>query len=233
MSRVFATAFFTFRELVRSRLLAVFFLAVVVLSFLAYLLAYLSYGDPIHIFMDLGLAGMQATGLLVLLLSLAVTYQTEMEQKAAFLHLTKPLTRGEYLLGRIIGFWLVNLLVLGGMTVFVGGFIILKGGWYPLFLPAVLLIMLEMLVLSVLGLAYQMIATSMVGTVLFSFFTAALGHSISQLRWVLEHKPAPVVKAVLNVLYYFLPNLELFNLRDRLYDPELVLGLAQTGDILH
>jgi hypothetical protein len=62
MSRVFATAFFTFRELVRSRLLAVFFLAVVVLSFLAYLLAYLSYGDPIHIFMDLGLAGMQATG---------------------------------------------------------------------------------------------------------------------------------------------------------------------------
>ncbi len=232
MSRVAAMAAFTFRELVRSRLLSVFVIAVGVLCALAYLLAYLSYGDPLHIFMDLGLAGMEAAGLLVLLLSLALTYQTEMEQKAAFLHLTKPLTRGEYLLGRILGFWAVNALVLLGMAALVVGFVVWKGGAYPLLLPAVALILLEMFVLSALGLAYQMIATSMVGAVLFSFFTAALGHSVSQIRWVIERDPAPWLKGILNGMYYLLPNLEMFNLRDRLYDPALVFGAAQWMDLL-
>jgi len=232
MMRVVAMSFFTFRELIRSKLLAVFVLAVVLLCGLAYLLAYLSYGDPLHIFMDLGLAGMEGAGLLVLLLSLALTYQTEMEQKAVFLHLTKPLTRGEYLLGRVLGFWAVNVLVLLGMAAIIGGFTVWHGGAFGLFLPAVALILLEMLVLSVLGLAFQMIATSMVGTVLFSLFTAALGHAVSQIQWVIERNPAPVVKTLLRGMYYLLPNLEMFNLRDRLYDPALVFGGTQWADVI-
>lgn len=232
MSRILSMASFTFRELVRSKLWAVFVLAVVLLSALAYLLAYLSYGEPLRIFVDLSLAGMEAVGLLVLLLSLALTYQTEMEQKAVFLQLTKPLTRGEYLLGRVLGFWAVELVVLWAMAGLVGGFTLLQGGRFPLFLPSVFLLSLEMLLLCALGLAYQMIATSMVGTVLFSLFTALLGHSLTQVRWVLEHKPAPVIKAVLTVMSCLLPNLEMFNLRDRMDDPTIVFGAAQAGDVL-
>ena len=232
MIRVAAMAQFTFRELIRSKLLAVFILAVVLICGLAYLLAYLSYGDPLRIFMDLGLAGMEGAGLLVLLLSLALTYQTEMEQKAIFLHLTKPLTRGEYLLGRVLGFWAVIVLVLLGMAVIVGGFVALHGGHDPFFIPSVMLILLEILMLSVLGLAFQMIATSMVGVVLFSLLTASLGHAVSQIQWVIERNPAPMVKALLRGMYYLLPNLEMFNLRDRLYDPALVFGVSQWMDVL-
>jgi ABC-type transport system involved in multi-copper enzyme maturation permease subunit len=232
MNRVRAVAWFTFRELIRSRMMAVWALGILVLCALAYLLAYLSYGDPLRIFMDLGLAGLEAAGLMILLLSLAVTYTIEMEQKAVFLQLTKPLTRGEYLLGRVLGFWLVNCMALSGMALFIGGFTLLYGGHYPLFIPAVLLVMLQMLVLTTLGLSYQMIATSMVGTVLFTFFTFFLGHAASQIRWLLEKNPAPFLKAVLNVSYYVLPNLEMFNLKDRLYDPALVFGALQWRDVL-
>ena len=231
MSRVAAVAWFSFRELVRSKLLVVWLLAVGLLCAVAYLLAYLSYGEPLRIFMDLGLAGLEAAGLVVLLLELAVTYNTDMEQKAVFLQLTKPLTRGEYLLGRVLGFWMVNTLVLLGMALFIGGFIALHHGHYPLFWAAAALVMLQMFLLTTLGLAYQMIATSMVGTVLFTFFTSILGHAVSQIRWVLDKKPDPIIRFLLNVTYYLLPNLEVFNLKDRLYDPTLNLATIPLGDI--
>src|ERR1039457_4023042 len=124
MSRVFTVGFFTFRELIRSKMLFVWVISVVVLCGLAFLLSILSYGEILNIFMDLGLVGMEVSGLLVLILSLAVTYTTEMDQKAIFLHLAKPLTRGEYLLGRILGFYLVNSLVVLGMGLVVVGLVV-------------------------------------------------------------------------------------------------------------
>ncbi len=89
----------------------------------------LSYGDILRIFMDLGLVGIEASGLIVLMLGLAVTYTTEMDQKAIFLQLAKPVTRGEYLLGRILGFYLMNaLVVLLGMAAVVIFLVVFIGG---------------------------------------------------------------------------------------------------------
>jgi hypothetical protein len=93
MRHIFTVGLFTFRELIRSKMLFVWLISVIVLCGLAFLLSILSYGDILNIFMDLGLVGMEISGLMVLILSLAVTYTTEMDQKAIFLHLSKPLTR--------------------------------------------------------------------------------------------------------------------------------------------
>ncbi len=234
MKRVLAVTAFTFRELIRSRLLFVWLISVIVLCGLDFLLSILSFGSTLQIFMDLGLAGMEISGLLVLLLGLAVTYTTEMDQKAIFLHLAKPLTRGEYLLGRILGFFLVNCLVVLGMgLVIVGLVVFLGGGTVPvLFYECVVFILLEMFVLTTLGLTYQMIATSMVGVVLYTFFTVFLGQCIGEVQWLLNQQLSHWVKVLLRVVYYILPNLEAFNLKDRLYDPNLVLGWAQWQDIL-
>jgi ABC-type transport system involved in multi-copper enzyme maturation permease subunit len=233
MRRVLVVAATTFRELVRSRLLVVWTLGVAGLCSLSFLLSFLSYGDILRIFTDLGLAGMEGAGLMVLLLALAVTYNTEMEQKAVFLQLTKPLTRGEYLLGRCLGFFAVNVLVLAGMAAVIAGVVLVLGGQTPPgFLAAVILLILAQWVLTVVGLAYQMVATSMVGCVLYAFFTALLGHLVSHLRWLLEQQPAPLVKFLLNVAYLLLPNMEVYNLKDRLYQPGPLLDLPLTGDVL-
>lgn len=234
MRKILTVGLFTFRELIRSRLLFVWLISVVVLGGLAFLLSILSYGDILKIFMDLGLVGMEVSGLIVLLLSLAVTYNTEMDQKAIFLQLAKPLTRGQYLLGRVLGFYLVNALVVLGMgSVVVGLVVFVGGGQVPVFFyDCVLFLQLEMFVLTVVGLTFQMIATSMVGTVLYTFFTIFLGHCIGEVEWLLSQQLAPAVRFLLKVVYYCLPNLEVFNLKDRMYDPALVLGLAQWEDVL-
>lgn len=234
MRRILEVAVFTFRELIRSNMLFVWIISIIVLGGLAFLLSILSYGDILNIFMDLGLAGMEIAGLLVLILSLAVTYTTEMDQKAIYLHLAKPVTRGEYLLGRIFGFFMVNALVVLGMGLIVIGLVIFVGGGQVplLFFQCVVFLLLEMFVLTTLGLTFQMIATSMVGVVLYTFFTVFLGHLIGEIQWLLSKQLAPWVKWILQAVYYTLPNLEIFNLKDRVYDPTLVLGATQWEEVL-
>ncbi|HTC22053.1 MAG TPA: hypothetical protein VK859_14450 [bacterium] len=233
MNRILAVSRFTFRELIRSNMLFIWLVSVVVLCGLAFLLSILSFGSILQIFMDLGLTGMEISGLLVLLLGLAVTYTTEMDQKAIYLHLAKPLTRGEYLLGRILGFYAVISLVVLGMGLVVFGLVVTAGGQVPaLFYDCVLFILLEMFVLTVVGLTYQMIATSMVAVFLYAFFTIFLGHCIGVVEWLLNQELSHWVKTMLKVIYYLLPNLEAFNLKDRIYDPNLVLGPAQWEEIL-
>ena len=234
MNRILSLTLFTFRELIRSKMLYIWLISVVVLCGLAFLLSILSYGEVHSIFMDLGLVGMEVSGLMVLILSLAVTYNTEMDQKAIFLHLCKPLTRGEYLLGRIFGFFMVNGLVVLGMGLVIVGLVRFVGGGQipPLFYDCVIFILLEMFTLTVLGLTFQMIATSMVGVVGYSFFTIFLGHLTGEIQWLLSKQLAPAAKLGLQVVYYCLPNLEIFNLKDRMYDPTLVMGMAQWEEVL-
>jgi ABC-type transport system involved in multi-copper enzyme maturation permease subunit len=231
---ILSVTFFTFRELIRSKMLYVWSISVVVLCGLSFLLSILSYGDILRIFMDLGLVGIEASGLIVLMLGLAVTYTTEMDQKAIFLQLAKPVTRGEYLLGRILGFYLINALVILGMAAVVIFLVVfIGGGQVPaLFYSCLAFILLEMFVLNTLGLTLQVIGTTMVGVVLYAFFAIFLGHLIGEIQWLLQMQLTPLIKGVLQVVYYCLPNLEIFNLRDRVYDPTLVLTWAQWQDVL-
>lgn len=225
-------AFFTYRELFRSNLLIVWIVSVLGIGGLSFLLSILSYGDSLKIFTDLGLAGTELAGWMVLLLSLAVTYTTDMDQKAIFLQLAKPITRGEYLLGRVIGFFLMNLLVILGNVAVLALMVLAAGGSIPpFFFSSVCFMLLEMLVLTFLGLTYQMIATSMVRVVLYTFFTILLGRMIGEIQWLLQKEHAPFLKAVLTVVYYCLPNLQIFDLKDRIYDPALVLGPTQWNEL--
>jgi len=234
MKRIATVALYTFRELIRSKLLFVWAISVVLLCGLAYLLSILSYGEILQIFTDLGLAGMEIAGLLVLLLSLVVTYTTEMDQKAIYLQMAKPLTKGEYLLGRVLGFYMVNALVVLGMGLVVVGLVVFVGGGSvsPFFFQATVFLLLEMFVLTFVGLTYQMIATSMVGVFLYTFFTIFLGHCVGEIEWLMTKQLTPYVRAILKGVYYILPNLEIFNLKDRIYDPGLVLGWGQWQEVL-
>ena len=185
---------FTFRELIRSKMLFVWIISVVVLSGLAFLLSLLSFGEVHKIFMDLGLVGMELSGRWSCFCGPGRQLHHRNGTESHFLQLTKPITRGEYLLGRILGFFLVNVMVMLGMGVVVVGLVVFIGGGVvpPLFYGCTAFLVLELFVLTVLGLTFQVIATSMVGVVLYSFFTIFLGHWIGEIQWLLQQAIGPV-----------------------------------------
>jgi len=234
MNKVFSVARFAFRELIRSKMLYIWMVSAVVFCGIAFLLSILSFGEVHKIFLDLGLVGMEFSGLLVLILSVAVTYNTEFDQKAIYLQLAKPVTRGEYLLGRVFGFFAVVALVVIGMGLFIAGLVLFvgRGSVDLLFVDSGLFMLMEMFVLTTLCLSFQMIGTSMVGVVLYSLFVIFLGHCIGQVEWLLNQQIADYVKTILRIVRFLLPNLEVFNLKDRIYDPNLVLGWSQWSEAL-
>jgi len=231
MKKVLTVAAFTYRELIRSNMFYVWLVSVVVLSGLAMVLSMLSFGDSVKIFLDLGLVAMEMGGTIVLLLSLAVTYNTEMDQKAIFLQLAKPITRGEYLLGRVLGFYMVVGLFVLGMGLVIAGLGVCWGGTIPgLFWASSVYLLMEMFLLCTLGLTFQMMGTTMVGSFLYTVFTIFLGHLIGEIEWLLGQDIASWIKTLLRYIEIVLPNMEVFNLKDRLYDPTLILGWAQYRD---
>jgi ABC-type transport system involved in multi-copper enzyme maturation permease subunit len=234
MRKIFSVTGFTFRELIRSRMLYIWFLSALVFCALALLLSLLSFGEVHKIFMDLGLVGMEWSGTLVLILSLAVTYNTEFDQKAIYLQLAKPVTRGEYLLGRVFGFFSVVSVVVVGMGLLIAGMVVFVGGGKvtDAFIYSSLFLMIEMFVLTTLGLALQMIATSMVGVVLYTMFIIFLGHCVGQVEWLLNQDLAPAVKTILRIVHFLLPNMEAFNLKDHIYDASFVLGWTEWREVL-
>lgn len=233
MKKTTAVAVLTFRELVRSRVLLVWALLALFLAGVAYLLTLLSYGEHEKIFLDLGFAGAHLAGFLMILLGLAAGYQTDYEQKGILLHLSKPIERREFLLGRILGFYAVTALSVCGMAGLL--FFILwwiTGDFLPLYFSALGGLLLEFFVVSALGLFFQTLATSMAACVLYTAFFIFLGHLISQLRWVMEKTGDALLRWVLLILQYLLPNLEAFNLKNRIWDPEGMPTAAQWGDLI-
>ena len=103
VSRLLAVAANTFRETVRERVLynLVFFAILMTLSGL--LLGQLSIRQDEKILKDIGLAAMDFFGVLIAVFMGTGLVSKEIERRSLYPLLAKPLTRGEFFLGKFAG----------------------------------------------------------------------------------------------------------------------------------
>ena len=116
MSRLLAVAANTFRETVRERVLynLVFFAILMTLSGL--LLGQLSIRQDEKIIKDIGLAAMDLFGMLIAVFMGIGLVSKEIERRSLYPLLAKPLTRGEFFLGKFAGLAFTLLVNLAVMT---------------------------------------------------------------------------------------------------------------------
>ena len=103
MSRLLAVAANTFRETVRERVLynLVFFAILMTLSGL--LLGQLSIRQDAKVLKDIGLAAMDLFGTLIAIFIGVGLVSKEIERRSLYPLLAKPLSRGEFFLGKFTG----------------------------------------------------------------------------------------------------------------------------------
>jgi ABC-type transport system involved in multi-copper enzyme maturation permease subunit len=227
VSRLLAVAANTFRETVRERVLynLVFFAIVMTLSGL--LLGQLSIRQDEKIIKDVGLAAIDFFGLLIAIFIGVGLVSKEIERRSLYPLLAKPLTRGEFFLGKFAGLaftLLVNVSVMTAgiyLTLLATGrrpdLLILRGV-YPLYLGLLLVVALAMLFSTVTSSALAVVCT--VGLVIAGRFSDV----IRNMREVAPETPAWLV----DVLYYAIPNFRNFDFKDKVAygDPVPVLALA-------
>src|SRR5437879_8889655 len=151
-TRVLLIARNAFREAVRDRVLYNLVLFVLLLTAAAVFLGELSGGQEAKIIVDLGLSATLLFGTFIaILVGVGLVYK-EIERRTLYAILSKPVGRGEFLLGKYLGLCLtllVNVAIMGvGLSL---ALIYVKRGWNPLVAriwPAILLLYVELIILT-------------------------------------------------------------------------------------
>lgn len=208
--RVGAIARNAFREAVRDRVLYNLVLFVLLLTAGAVFIGELSASQESKIIVDMGLSAMLLFGVFIaIFVGVGLVYK-EIERRTVYAMFSKPVGRGEFLVGKYLGLCLtllINVVVMGaGVSL---ALIYVKGGWTPLALniwPAVLLIYMELMILTAVALLFSSFSSPALSALL-TFFIFIIGHFSADLKAFASALGSTSAKWMFGALYYLLPNL--------------------------
>jgi ABC-type transport system involved in multi-copper enzyme maturation permease subunit len=208
--RIAAIARNAFREAVRDRVLYNLVLFVLLLTGASIFIGELSGGQERKVIVDLGLSAMLLFGVFIaIFVGVGLVYK-EIERRTIYAVFSKPVGRGEFLVGKYLGLCLtllVNVLVMGvGVSL---ALLYVSRGWDPLIptiWPAVLLIYMELMLLTAIALLFSSFSSPALSALL-TFMVFIIGHFSADLKSLAGSLGSTSARYVFNGLYYLLPNL--------------------------
>src|SRR5687768_4775663 len=209
LGRIAAIAGNAFREAVRDRVLYNLVLFVLLLTGAAVFIGELSGGQERKIIVDLGLSAMLLFGVFIaIFVGVGLVYK-EIERRTVYTIFAKPVSRGEFLLGKYLGLCLtllVNVLVMGGGVSL--ALIYVSGGFDLLLLsiwPAILLLYVELMIVTGVALLFSSFSSPALSALL-TFFVFIIGHFSADLKSLATSMGSISARWFFNALYYLLPN---------------------------
>ena len=215
-----------FRESVRDRVPYSMVAFAVLLMAASYLISQLTAGQDMKIIKDLGLAAISWFGLLIAIFIGINLVSKEVDRRSVYALLAKPVTRGEFILGKYAGLVFTLIVNLSAMTVAFAAVLAymdavtapgVKAAWPAPALDVRLLLgvglnLAELMIVTAIALFFSTFSSPLLAALL-TFGLWVAGHFNQDLRnfeAVLD--VAPVVWLA-RAIYFLLPNLAPFNIR--------------------
>jgi ABC-type transport system involved in multi-copper enzyme maturation permease subunit len=210
LGRILAIAGNAFREAVRDRVLYNLVLFVLLLTAAAIFIGELSGGQERKIIVDLGLSAMLLFGVFIaIFVGIGLVYK-EIERRTVYAIFSKPVGRGEFIVGKYLGLCLtllVNVVLMGvGVSL---ALLYVSRGSEPLALsiwPAILLIYCELMILTAVSLLFSSFSSPALSALL-TFFVFIIGHFSSDLKGLATSLGSTAARIFFTGTYYLLPNL--------------------------
>jgi ABC-type transport system involved in multi-copper enzyme maturation permease subunit len=226
-NRIAALAWSTFRETVRDRIFYLVGVFGFVMLASTAVLSPLTVGAQGKIMSDVGLAGMSLFGLLVVVFVGSGMVRKEMDKGTILTILSKPVGRREYLVGKFMGLNLTLLTMLTIMGILFLLMTFLAPGTFSLrFVPVFYLTFLELTVINAVAVLFSTCVSPILAAV-FTLGAFAVGHLSQSIRDFGQLQGTEFQKITSEMVYYLLPNLEVFNVR-----AQVVHGAGVSGDLL-
>lgn len=208
IKRISAIALNTFREAVRDRVLYNLVLFVLLLTAAAIFLGELTAGQEARTIVNLGLSAMLLFGAFISIFVGVSLVSKEIEKRTVYSIFSKPIGRGEFIVGKYLGLCLtllVNVLVMGvGVSLallYVSGKSLAFSIW-----GAVFLIFLELTILTAVAVLFSSFSSPALSALL-SFFVFVIGHFSASLNDLAGNLGSQFAKIFFGIIYYLLPNL--------------------------
>lgn len=210
LKRIVAIARNAFREAVRDRVLynLVFFVLLLIVG--AIFLGELSAAQESKIIIDLGLSAMLLFGAFIsIFVGVGLVFK-EIERRTIYAIFSKPVGRGEFLIGKYLGLCLtllVNVVVMGvGLSL---ALLYVRRGWDVPVLniwPAILLIYVELMILTAVAILFSSFSSPALSALL-TFFVFIIGHFSGDLKTFANSMGTTSARYLFGALFYLLPNL--------------------------
>jgi len=174
--------------------------------------------SEIRMLKDFGLFSISMLSFITLLLSVTLQMFEETELKTMHIIMVKPVKRSEYLIGKYLG--IIFTLFMNILFMLIVLMIVIKlresDPWDLKLLLSVFNIFVSICIISSVAVLFSVVATSVPGCILFLFFTYVLGHLTIHLKYLVINSENNLLKVAVDIIYYVVPNLELFNFKNRL-----------------
>jgi Cu-processing system permease protein len=219
--QVYEIAANTFLETVRNHVLYLVLFFVVALIALSVFVADWSVFARVQVMQDFGLATMSIAGLLLAVFIGVGLLGREVSQKTVYHVVTKPVSRSLFVCGKFFGLFATLVLIFSVMSLFfLVTLHVLGGAINGQVLSAVLLIWVEMSVMISAAVLFSTLTSPVLASI-FSLAFYIAGHFNDLLSLKLVEQKGSLYPLLLKTIYFLLPNLEHFNVRDN-----VVYGLA-------
>ena len=243
MHRIWAIVENTFKESLRQRILLLLIIFSILLIMISIFLEPFALGESPKLLRDFGLATSSLFGIFVVIIIGSTLIHKDIEKRTIYTVISKPVTRGEIILGKFLGLFLLIAVLEVSMTVIHQLVILIYEGHLDLpLITAVPFALLEVMVLSGILLLLSSYSSPALSSIMGIIFYV-VGHAAPDLKVFASQAQSGLLKYLAYGFYYILPNLENFNFRLELvhklpmYADQMVFsicyGLAYTIFLLY
>ncbi len=224
----------TYKENLRDKILYNLVIFGLVMIGGAVLLSTLTMGERNKIIMDIGFASIELFGTLIAIFVGIGLVSKELEKKTIYTIICKPVSRSRFILGKYLG--LVVTLFVNVSIMSIGFFLVLATVHIaPSFaiVAALLLIFIQLMIMTAVALLFSTFTTSSLSA-MFSLSIYIIGHLTGDLKNLALQLSENFSSAMLEMMYYILPNFDYFNLKGEVahgvaIDPITVGGTVAYG----
>lgn len=216
MTPVLVIAANTFRENRRDRVLyvLVFFAAAMILA--GVVVGELSPFEQAKVLLDLGQAAMSLMGSLIAIFLGIGLVSREVERRTIYVIVAKPVSRTQFLVGKVLGLTLTLTASLGLMAVILLAVSIGYGARPTVaLLESVFLLWVELVLLIAIAVTFASFSSTTTLAAMFTVGVWILGQIVGDLAALAAKSESMLTKAVLSFFYWVLPDLSLFDAKAR------------------
>lgn len=212
----FVISIYTFKELIKSKLLYYVFLLSLFLALITYVATEFTFATPGRVALDVGIGVLSYVSLAISILLGVTLISKEIDQRTVYMVLSRPISRFSFLTGRILGMLLFLVcvhLILGFTTL--GIFKFYGGNFESLIHWVFLFGYLESIITLLLVILFSLFVNPVI-SVVNTIVILIAGHVINDTKLINFVKFHPSLKNFLDSVTYIIPNFNKLNLKDHL-----------------
>jgi len=216
MKKAWTIALNTFHESLRKKTFYILLVVALVVIGASRFFSFLAAEDELKMIKDVSFSTIEFFGALIAIFTALAAVSGEIEKRTIYTLLSKPITRSNFIFGKLIGQSLIILLNVALMSIFFVGLLFFKKSPPDIqTFKAIFLIFVELILIGSITLSVATFATDAFNLI-FSFFLYIVGHLISYGNQMLERVENTILQKLGSAIYHVVPNYENFNIKDKI-----------------